>query len=58
MLKNDREPKKMLRYIKIILFIDKIKDFMGRLVHGLFLTDFSAGFKLDFKKYLQFEATP
>jgi hypothetical protein len=34
---------------------------MGRFVQGLFLADFSAGFKLDFidiKKYLQFEATP
>jgi len=31
---------------------------MGLFVHGLFLADFSAGFKLDFKKYLQFKATP
>jgi len=31
---------------------------MGLFVHGLFLADFTAGFKPDFKKYLQFEATP
>jgi hypothetical protein len=31
---------------------------MGLFVHDLFLADFSAGFKLDLKKYLQFEATP
>jgi hypothetical protein len=31
---------------------------MGLFVHGLFLVDFSAGFKLNLNKYLQFEATP
>jgi len=29
---------------------------MGLFVHGLFSADLSAGFKLDLKKYLQFEA--
>jgi hypothetical protein len=48
----------MLSYIKIILFIDKIYDFMGLFVHGFFLADFPAGFKLDHKKYPKFEATP
>jgi hypothetical protein len=31
---------------------------MGLFVHGLLLAYFSAGFKLDLKKYLQFETTP